>query len=106
VGDRLPTDFCPDDDDLDAFSPEAPHDWAAGPEVNEEDLDTADGMPEEVVEMLDDRPMKVIQTFTLTRSSRVFRPPGLLDCSNAPTRVPLTCLQRTKSIANTFKDET
>jgi hypothetical protein len=59
VGDRLPTDFCPDDDDLEAFSPETPQDWPAEPEVEEADLDTGDGMPEEVAEMLDDRPMKV-----------------------------------------------
>ncbi|WIA21302.1 hypothetical protein OEZ85_000534 [Tetradesmus obliquus] len=59
VGHRLPTDFCPDDDDLEAFSPEIANDWPAEPEADEADLDTGDGMAEEVVEMLDDRPMKV-----------------------------------------------
>jgi hypothetical protein len=44
-------------------------------------------MPEEVLEMLDDRPMKVNQIPRPKLSVRVHRPPGLLGCSNSPTRV-------------------
>ncbi|KAF6255340.1 hypothetical protein COO60DRAFT_1627563 [Scenedesmus sp. NREL 46B-D3] len=36
-----------------------PQDLPAEPDVQEEDLDTGDGMPDEVVELLDDRAMKV-----------------------------------------------
>jgi hypothetical protein len=46
-------------------------------------------MPEEVVEMLDDRPMKVNQIPRLKLCICAHRPPGLLGCSNSPIWVSL-----------------